>query len=384
MKVLGNLDVVKKSNINLPFGAGIQNETDSQDGTPVVDDILQDILSNLYQALKLAKITPTDTFDSNVTQYQIIEALKKLPNSMNDIEQVLSLDGDTWSVPFDLTILPNKYFFIARASDNYIGGRSYSFKGTGVTTYGFTSTGFSSGDELIVVIDHSGVRAYSLTSTITQNEVFTVMGSPLSFNDGNKIYYQENGKLISDSPSIKDLQVVLQSEYEDSSLVLIDVFIIGGFALCYCFIPSGNQYFFRQFSLDDLSASLLVTLVGASFGTSDDFAPYVYIQGSSLFITNNLNANANDFDIAKLDYDPGEPSLTYVSSIEIDNLFDKTINAVIKTNILYTMIDGILTRYSLISGVRELVGAFPVVSGQLFWFNGSAYYSSGEVAKKWF
>lgn len=384
MKVLGNLDIVKKSDINLPFGAGIQNETDSQDGTPVVDDIMQDVLSNLYQLLKLAKITPTDNFDSNATQYQIVEAIKQLPNSLNDIEQVLSLDGDIWMVPFDLSILPNKYFFVARASDNYIGGRIYSFQGTGPTTYGFSSTGFSSGDEMIVVIDHGTVRAYSLTSTITQKEVFTIMGAPLSFNDGNEIYYFEDGKLITDRPSIKDLQVVLQSEYEDSSLVLIDVFIIGGFALCYCFIPSGNQYFFRQFSLDDLSASLLVTLVGASFGTSDDFAPYVYVSGSSLFITNALNYSAIDLEIVKLNYDPADPSLTLALTIALDGPFAKTSNAVIKTNLLYTMIDGILTRYSLISGVRELVGAFPVVSGQLFWFNGSAYYSSGEVAKKWF
>ena len=120
MKVLGNLPITKKNDSNIPFGARIQNETSTQEGTPVVDDVLQDILSNSYKLLALTGISPTNNFDSEATQYQIVEALQKLPNATNDIEQILSLDGNVWSVPLNIDIIPNKYFFIARAEEKYV------------------------------------------------------------------------------------------------------------------------------------------------------------------------------------------------------------------------------------------------------------------------
>ena len=384
MKVLGNLSIVKKDDANIPFGASIQNETTTQEGTPVVDDVIQDVLSNLYRLLELAKITPTNAFDNDLTQYQIVEALKKLPNSLNDIEQVLSLDDTVWSVPFDLSILPNKYFFIGRASEGYVSGRPYTFKGTGTTEYSFSSPGFNSSDEVIVVIDSSSVRAYSITPLTSNGDVFTSLGSPLAFNDGNVMRYQDEGKLLSDVPSIVDLEVVLRSEYDDSSLIINDMFYIGGFILCFCFIPAGNLYFFRQFQIDDLSSSDLVNIVGVSFGNSDNFLPNVYVSGSSPYVTNSMNNLVDDFKIVKLDYDPSEPNLTYVSAIELDDTFVKTTNAVIKTGNLYTIVSGALNRFNLTTGVKTLMGNYTGVVGQLFWFNGYPYFTSGEVAKRWF
>jgi len=163
MKILANLvSLVKRTDSNLPFGKTIQDETETQEGTPIIADLMQDFFSNWYRLLEMAKITPTDNFDGDSTQYQLVDALKKLPNDLNDVERVLTLDGTVWSVPFDLSILPNKYFFIARASEDYIAGTSYTFKGTGTETYSFTSKGFKSGSQIIVVIDLSGVRAYLL------------------------------------------------------------------------------------------------------------------------------------------------------------------------------------------------------------------------------
>lgn len=162
MKVLGNLSVDKDTNAKYPLGSNIQNETDTLNGTPVVREIYGDILMNLYRILELTNITPTDTEDNKDTQFQLVEALKKLPNSLNDIEQVLTLSGSVWSVPFDLSILPNKYFFIARASENFVDGTTYTFKGTGAIELPFTSSGFNGSDELLIIIDNSTVRAYSL------------------------------------------------------------------------------------------------------------------------------------------------------------------------------------------------------------------------------
>jgi len=139
MKVLGNLLVPKDSNSRYPFGSNIKNETDTEQGTPVVREIYGDPLMNLYRILELVGMTPTGTEDSDDTQYQLVEAIKKLPNSLNDIEQILTLSGAIWSVGFDLAYLPNKYFFVARASEDYVSTETYTFKGSGVLELPFSN-----------------------------------------------------------------------------------------------------------------------------------------------------------------------------------------------------------------------------------------------------
>lgn len=166
MKILANLTaLVKRTDANLPFGKTIQDETETQQGTPIVSDLFQDLLSNIYRLLEKAKITPTNAFDGDTEGYQIIDALQKLPNTMNDVEQVLTLDGTTWSVDLDLDILPNKYFFLARASDDYDVAETYDFKGSGDDTYLFTSEVFKTGNLLLIIIDTGTVRCYTISKS---------------------------------------------------------------------------------------------------------------------------------------------------------------------------------------------------------------------------
>jgi len=47
MKILPNLTaLVKRTDANLPFGKTIQDETETQVGTPIVSDWFQDLMSN--------------------------------------------------------------------------------------------------------------------------------------------------------------------------------------------------------------------------------------------------------------------------------------------------------------------------------------------------
>lgn len=182
MKILANLvGLVKRTDSNLPFGKTIQDETDTQLGTPIVADLMQDFFSNFYRILELTKTTPTNDFDSNLTQYQLIDALKKLPNSINDCERVLTLTDTVWATDLDLSILPNKFFFLARATDNYIPETEfeftdYTFKGTGIEEYSFVSQdNFVTGSLLLVVIDTGGVRAYPLGYNPPKYKVYTAL-----------------------------------------------------------------------------------------------------------------------------------------------------------------------------------------------------------------
>jgi len=111
---------------------------------------------------------------------------------------------------------------------------------------------------------------------------------------------------------------------------------------------------------------------------------YVYADSGIIYVTNGMNSTANDYNIAKLTYNGGASTLTFVSTTNIDNTFAKTTNAVIKSGLLYTMISGALNSFNLTSGAKISLGTYSGVAGQLFSFNGQVYFSSGQVGRKWF
>jgi hypothetical protein len=384
MKTLSQLSVVKEVSSAHPFGA-IINETDTNDGTPVIRELYNDHLVNHYKLLEEVGMVPNGNEDSEVAGYQILEAFKKLPNSLNDIERVLNLTGSVWSVDLPLEILPNKYFFIARASENYSTGANYTFKGIGATTYPFSSSGFKSSDEVLVIIDGSGVRAYSLSFLETvSDEIFTVMGLPVAFNDGSKMFYQSDGKLLSDVPTVDYLETIIRTNLLDGTILLNDMIVSSGYVLCFCVYPNTNTYFFRQFDLVDLTISQAVTINGASFSNASDFSPYLYAKKDTIYITNGMNSTANNYSITKLLYEPLLDKLTFVSNSSLDVSFEKTSNAVVKDDFLFTLDNiGTLNKFNLNSGAKTLVGYFGGIAGNLFGYNGSIYFSAGQVAKKW-
>lgn len=384
MRTIKNLAIPQNSDAKFPFST-ILNETDTEDGTPVVEEIYGDILTNAYKLLQEVGIVPTGTQDSDTSQYQILEALKILPNSLNDIEQVLSLSATTWGISFNLDYLPNKYVFVARASEDYVAGLTYSFKGSTATEYPFSSSGFKASDELLVIIDQSSVRAYSLSSLGgSSSEVFTVMGTPVAFNDTTKVWYQEEGKLMSDVPSVDYLENIIRVDISNGTVLLNDIFVLNGYVLCFCVIPATNDYFFRQFVLTDLSVSQAVSLSGASFSNASDFIPYVYAKQGLVLISNDMNTTTDDFSLSKFVYNPLGAVLTLSSTIDLDVSFVKTTNAAIKGDLLYTMISGILESYNVVSGTKLSLGTYSGVAGQIFGFNGEVYFTAGDVAKKWF
>jgi len=383
MRVLGNQPYVKDTNANMPFGATIQNETETQEGTPVVEEVLGDVLMNLYRLLELTGITPTDDQDSDTTQYQIVEALKKLPNTLNDVERILSLSTTVWSTDLKLSILPNKYFFFARASDDYDSALSYTFKGSDASpSYNFTSSGFSASDELLVIIDTAGVRAYSLNVNKSEKEITLAMGNPLSFNDTANLMYENNGSVYTDLPSSNQLQTIIRSNAGIPELIVNDIFLIQGYILCCVFNPVDERYFFYQFNIDDLSVSENIDISGI-FGEVADNAPYIYTDGTYLYSTNRANSLADDFEFSKLSYNPATPEIASVSTFAIDNSFVKTSNACVKDGKLYTLVGGSLASFNLATGVKTILGVYDSVVGRIFNFNGNIYFTSGEVGKKW-
>lgn len=386
MRTIGQLAIPKDTDlVKFPDGT-VLNETETVEGTPVVREVLGDVLTNVYKILRLTKETPDGLEDTEVTKYQLVNALKKWTNDLNDKEQVLTLAATVWSVPFDLDILPNKYVFIAIASDNFNPLIAYTFKGTGAAPIiGLTSaTGFNASDEILVVIDTAGVRVISLTKVSAQaDKEFTVFGQPLSYNSTSVIKYETNGKLLSDAPSIDDLRNTIRTLNADPLTEVFDMVILKGFVLCFCFLPGTTTYNFYHFDLIDLNTAIAVPVTGIIIPIGSDNKPFMYTDGTDIFVTNATGNTANDNDISKLTYTPATPTIAFVSTITINAGFVKTSNVVVKGGELFTFITSVLKKYNLSSGAQIIINDFETINGIIFQFNGFVFYTNGEVATKW-
>lgn len=391
MKQLSQLpaEVVKEVSASKPFGA-IINETNTQDGTPVIREIYNDIIINHYKTLQLAGITPDGTEDGEidgiggVPKYQLVEAIRKLPNLLNGIEQVLSFSVGVWSIPVNLDLLPDKYIFICRATEDYTSG---TFKGTTGTVYTFTSPGFLASDEVLVIVDQSQVRAYSLTPQTDPGYnvdiVYTQMGLPLGYNDNETLYYQESGALLTDLPSASYIEDVLRTDLANIEISLLEMFIYQNYLLCVVFDPSVETYLFRQFTLADLSESDPVALSGATIPTGSDFEPYFYSDGENVYITNEHGTTNIDNDVSVFAYNPGIANLVFQATISLDVTFVKTTNAALKDKKLYVLSEGNLRSHDVNTSAVVNLGTFTGTTGTLFNYLGNIYHATGEIARKW-
>lgn len=379
MKVLGNLPVEKDSSSDYPFGANIQNETDTVSGTPVVREIYGDVLMNIYRLLELANITPTNTEDNGSTQYQIVEALKKLPNSLNDIEQVLTLTGSVWSVPFDLSILPNKYFFIARASHGYV--NATTFKGTGVLELPFSSSGFNASDELLVIIDSLGVRAYSLTKLIEAPTFLnTIISTPIRYTLGNELFYLDSGKLYKNL-QVWDLQNLIRVDQSDGALILQNAFIMQGHIVCVVKNPSTVNYEFYAFDLLDLNTVIGLTTDWVQT-PSVDYLPEFYANNQYMFVSNKANTSANDYEFYGLVFDPNINLLFFSYDVDFGVSYNKTSNGTVLNDVLYILNSGVISYFDINNGAGVVLGNFTALSGHLFSLGGALYLNQTSIAHK--
>lgn len=382
MKTLAYLSVPKQVDSDFPYGA-IINETDVNEGTPVIRELYNDILVNNYKLLELAGITPNGNEDSETNGYQIIEALKKLHNLLNDIEQVLSLSGTVFSLPLKFSLLPNKYILIARAGDNYNLAGSYTIKGSEESpAYSFTcSTGFRNGDELLIVLDNSGARAYNLTAILeTRIDIVTPFGTPIAYNSTKQIHYFDGGTLMTDQPRAWYIQQTIRSEQLDTSILVLNAFILKGKLLCFCFSATNGNYFFYQFDMLSLTVG---EMVDYTISDADDFKPYCYTDGTYVYLTNDANTSANNYSLRKLNYNEVTATITNNTTYTLESSFVKTTNVVMKSNALISLVNGVLSSFALGASTRTELGIFNANSGNIFVHNSTYFHGVGQVAIKW-
>ncbi len=386
MRTIGLIPDIPKNTDTEKFpDGGIVNATETIDGTPVIEEIYNDILVNFYKLLRITGGTANNLQDNELNGYQIISALQKLANTQNDVEQQLDLSGSVFSIGLDLSKLPEKYFCFARATAAFTVGVSYTFEGTDGNASALEClTGFAVGDDVLLIIDPTTTRAIRITQGVaTSTEVFTVFGTPLSYNDSNKIWYQESGNLYSDLPEIYDLQAAIRLAASDGTLLVYEMIMINGYVLCLVFKPDTLTYRFYNFSISSLATPVLVTIAGATFPTGSDNQPNVYCDGTHIYISNSTGNSANNYQFDVFSFNMAAGTLTKTGTYAVDTAFDKTTNAVVSNSYVYTYVAGVLVSYHLSTGSRSYLATYPGFIGVIFNFNGFVYYSNGEVAKKW-
>lgn len=382
MKSLANLNVPKDESLQFPFG-NIQNETPTQEGTPVVREIYGDILMNLYKIVQLAGIDFTGDEDSDDTQYQLVDGLRKFYNELNDSEKILQGSGTVWRVDLDLANLPNKFIFISRPDDDYNSNVVYKFKGIdNVLEYDVTSpTGFKAGDEVLTIIDTAGVRIYNLTDSSKLDISFPVLGSPISFNDTDSMYYYEDGRLYNEKPAVYKIQKSIQDDESNLDLLVLNVVIMKGKLFCLVFDTNIEKYDVYFFLLDNLTVPVKCDLTNFGSATGTDEIVYMYCDGESLYFTNNFNNSVDDYGIKKVVFENAN-QLTEVSFFQLANSFQKTTNAIFKANKLKTFVLSSLKEFNIDGSLVEVFDDFKLNLGRLFAFNGNIYYSTGDAGVK--
>lgn len=387
MRTLKNSGLIHDNDYNKFPSGTIKNETETDEGTPVVRELYGDILTNIYEILRITKVVPNEIEDNQLNGYQLIQGLKKLANNLNDSEQILTLtNGSTWNCPFDLSILPDKYFFFARPTETYNDMIDYSFKGAGIEIFPFSSpTGFSSGSEVLVIIDQATVRAYNLQNTNTQlNEIFTVFGSPLEYLDSkNKIWYKKEGKIFSDLPEIYDLQSAVQEE-SGTAYIVYEMFQIQNKIVCVCFDESAPAYILYYFNIGDWNNPIPLSTSGFSISQNNgnDRKMHTYFNGDFVYFTNAADSVNQDSEIICGVFDFSNNKINFVANYTMEETFEKTTNAVATDKGIVTLINGDLKFWGYSGGVVDL-GKFNSFIGLIFKVKKETYYTNGEIAKKW-
>lgn len=378
-------------NAAFPDGA-IIDETNSVAGTAVVREIYNDILVNLYKLIRLTGDETNGIEDSELTSYQLLAAMQRMPNVYNDIQQPMTLASTVFSIPIPIDFLPDKYFIIAKAASAYVDGTGYTFKGSGALSYSLTSpTGFKADDRILLILDQTGVIAISLTdAAASQPDQLTVpFGTPLAYNDSTKVWYQAEGIMFADTPETYDLQAAIRTAASDGTILVYEMLIIGGYVLCLTLSPGNNQYAFYKFTLSNLAtAPVLITTTSPGFpiAPGSDNQPFVFTNGTNIYITNHSGASANAYLVDIYAFNLAAGTITGSGSITLDSSnYVKTTNAVIKGGYLYNFISGVITQFNMGTGAYKYGAAFIAYIGVLFTYRGNTYYlpANGDVAKKW-
>lgn len=373
--------------VNFPDGT-VQNETDTTVGTPVVEEVYGDILTNIYAILRDAGVDPDGAQDTSQTQYQLLQAFKRFSNELNDKRQVITVAAATLSVPIDIDNLPDNYVMTGLLSDPIVGGQTYSLSGSGSNTIDMVSdVDISASSTVLLVLNVASGKIIPLELSSFDSIIKTSLGTPIAFNDTNSLLYFQNGKILTNTPTTYDIQQFIRVFKSNNDIVVTNALAHKGKIVCFTLDTVALEYAFFTFDQSDLSTvEGEVTLVGIDPNIGVDNQPYMYCDNDFIYLTNSdedINSNVDDKTFAKYSLNTGANELTWVSNNNLNAGFTKTTNGVIKGPELITFINGEIYKYNFNTAGQTFVAQLDAINGVIFCQGGTIYYTNGEVAVKW-
>jgi len=276
--------------------------------------------------------------------------------------------------------LPNKYVFFARASENYINGNLYKFKGSGSLELNFTSLGFRASDELIVVIDNSNVRAYSLTALNEfEDSISLFSNNVINYSDIRDVYYFSDGYLINNFNSY-NIQNNIRVFASNGNLIVYQVFICLGHVVCVVLNQGTSNYEFYAFQLNDLNTVIPIStdLVQTN---GIDYSPVFYVTSSYIYGTYGLNNSSNVERLSSLSLDLDNYTATFSTEADLGVSFTNDFNSSYYDDKIVKVESNFLVGYDVNNGVVTNYGYFPF-DGRFRGINNSLYFIVNNHAVK--
>ncbi len=378
MKVLGQIPEIinKEVNPKYPFGAAIQNKTESVAGTPVAREVYNDVLMNLYKLLQITKVNPTNQEDNNDTQFQIIDALKKLVGNYDKLATIQMFSGEFF-VNLDFSIIPDDFICLAISTDNYT---NTQIKGSDNSPRIFESDGFLANEIILLRFSSTKITAYSFLNKSSSDIVYTNFGNPLSYNYSNLVEYKMDNYILRNNYSYIDIEQEIRQFTQDILLIVNYVFkLLGGYLIAVS--KSGSPRFLKFYYRTSQDTFTEITTQGALNAPVNTNTPLIMFDGTNIWISNSSGSDITANVIDKYTFDIIALKLIFSQRITLANDFLKSQNTCIEGNNFYQLNSGNLYRYDFFGDVN-LQFALINSNGRLFVLNGDIYYSTGEIARR--
>jgi hypothetical protein len=390
MRTLKELGYPQDTDVSKFPDGQIRNETDLSQGTPVTREVYGDILTNFYKLLRSTGVSPTQTEDSELTQYQIIQALKLLANDLNDIKHILTVGGTSISIGINFDLLPNNYVLICQISDTLSSLTTYTLEGTGLATQSIEVLKDIEPSEIVVLILNSaGGKIYHLNQSEANQtgtgSIETAYGSPISFNESSDSLYFSSGVLITDFPLSFQIQSNIRSTFTNSNLVALEAILHKNHLICLVFDSVLLEY--RLFAVNKNNYNSTPVEIAIDSIDGVDNQPYMYCDGTYVYFTNSnssLNQSVNDYSIGRFIFNEVAVTMTHNSTINLDVNFSKTTNIFINgsSSEIFSLINGEFYRWNFSGTAGQLLLILNTLNGVIFKMNSFNYYTNGNIAKK--
>lgn len=327
MRTIKNLPVPKEQDLVKFPNSTILNETDTNDGTPVVREIYGDFITNIYAFLVDRGIIPNEIEDNEVNGYQFLDALKLNVNKLNDVHRVLGvIDQNTFSIDIDFSLISNSYpIFVKCPEDVYITNRNrYITDSKGISKNVKINKNINAGDELLLIISDEINVINLIHDDLYDNKLeLNVQGVPLSYSTSNLNDFLSDNVLIYNDGSSIDLM-----QFLDANLVIRDVVLINEYYLIFCVNSVDNKLKLYRFRRGELNVSELF-IQGVNDNNQDaglrTYAVKMYVFKNKIAFSHKIGNVFNPYILSFFDYDDSN-LLKFNSEVTLDPTFSGTSN----------------------------------------------------------